>query len=278
MTIFLSMTRELLIKNIELSKARMDADDKSFVGFFRLKELSDSKKELASAFIEVLRSMSEQENDLLTKELILKEILKVQACVYSKCEQVGQSSGKFAQELTNLIVLVERIFSKFKECGLLDLNKTMDPLDVFSFYAGQYISQKVDLSVNQSYLSYLTSHPQVSSFWRLTIKKEALLETKIRECREAVGALNKDHPRFKEHYQLRVINFIDEVIRENEEYCREHSTAVGLPLITFNFFSVLSASSNVQPKSGMLHGSMEKAKQEIKQLKIEEIEIHAATP
>jgi hypothetical protein len=228
------MTRELLIKNIELSKARMDADDKSFVGFFRLKELSDSKKDLASAFIEALRSMPEQENDELTKELLLKEILKVQACVYSKCEEVGQSSGKFAQELANLIVLVERIFTKFKECGLLDLNKTMDPLDIFAFYAGQYISQKVDISINQSYLSYLSSHPQFSSFWRLTLKKEALLAAKIKECREAVGVLNTEHPKFKEHYQLRVIDFIDGVIRDNDEHCREHSAAVGLPLITFS--------------------------------------------
>jgi hypothetical protein len=46
---------------------------------------------------------------------------------------------------------------------------------------------------------------------------------------------------------------------------------------SISFFSVLSASSNVQPKSGLLHEYMEKAKQEIKLLKMEAVETQSLT-
>ncbi len=270
MTLFLEITRELLIKNLEIVKARIERDDASSLSMLRDRSLSEYKKRLASHLLEFVYQLKELDNDLSLKNSMIRKILDIQTQAQLEAAKHGYDTGKFGDEMLNLIRLIENIFQKFLEVKLLDLMKTPSPLSVFCYQAGSYLAYKAEQTLNQGYLGALSSHPKISSLWELALKKEKILADKIQECKEALEVFNPEHPRFHEHYRARVLDYVEEVIRENQRVCEEHGTRIPLPLVSIGFLSIFSASSSVQPKSGLLNFYMDKAKTEILKTEVEE--------
>jgi hypothetical protein len=264
MTLFLEIIRELLIKNIEIIKARIEKDDSSSFSMLRDKSLSEFKKRQASNLLEIAYQLKECESDLSCKDIIIREILKVQTAANNESRKYGYEVGKFNQEMCDLITLLETVYQKLSDANLLNIvRNNTDAFSIFCFQAGSYLAHKAEQSLNVSYLGYLSSHPKLSTRWELGLKKEKLIADKIKACKEALDVLNTEHAKYQEHYSARVTDFIDEVIRENEGFCAEHSTGIGIPLVSFGFLSILSARSSFQPKAGMLNFHMIKAKEDI---------------
>ena len=280
MTIFLENLKENIINTLEGIKVRIEQDEKSFTGFLRDKDISNYKKEMANYLMTFMRDLepapiqedekdevksnaSDVDQDKIFKDLVIKEILKIQTQTSQNSEKAGQQPGKFDKELSNLMALTEKIYQKFLECGLLNIPRDTDPFHMLCFYSGSYLSMKAEQSFEMSYLSYLSTHPNVSDLWKLALKKEKIIAEQIQECKNALDVLNEDHPNYLKHYNKRVMDFIDAIIRKNEEACAEHATEIGIPLVRFNLFSMLSASSSIHPKLGSLNDFMKKAKEEI---------------
>lgn len=266
MTIFLDNLKESLIHHLEIIKARIDQDEKSFSGILRNKELSDAKKELANQLMAFIRQLDTKEDDKLIKDVVVKEILKMQMISSQMCEKFGQKPGKFDIELNNLLILSEKAYLKFYECGLLGVSRNSDPFNILCFYLGHYLCSKLEQSLEFSYISYVTTHPNVSDLWRLGLKKEKIIAEQIKKCKSALDVLNKEHADFLEHYHARVIDFIDSIVKLNEVACAEHGATIVIPLVRFNLFSMLSASSSLHPKLGSLNDHMNRAREEVLKL------------
>jgi hypothetical protein len=273
MTIFVEVSRKYVIATLESIKTRITNDDSKYTGLLRNSELSHYKIELANQCIDFIKEFSPQQTDELSKNQLIEKILSFKDLAYFKALSSGQSEGKFGLEMMDIIALIKTIFQKMNKCTLLDMQTSQDPFHQFCFYAGMYLGDKCHGLFNLSFINRLAHHPRVSDLWKLPLQKEELLAEKINKCRDALDALNVAHPKFKEHYQIRVLDFVDDVIRENIKTCEKHSTGFGLPLINFSLFSVLSANSFVSPKHGKLNEFMNLAKSAIHGEQIDELPI-----
>jgi hypothetical protein len=260
MTIFVEVTRKYVIATLESIKTRISNDDHKYIGILRNSELSHYKIELANQCIDFMKELVPQATDELSEQHIIEKILSIKDLAYFKALSAGQSEGKFGSEMMDIIALIKTIFQKMGKCTILDMRTEQEPFNQFCFFSGMYLGDKCHDLFNLSFLNRLAHHPRISDLWKLPLQKEALLAEKITKCREALDVLDARHPKFKEHYQIRVLDFIEDVIRENIKTCEKHSTGFGLPLVNFSLFSILTANSFVTPKHGKLNEFMNLAK------------------
>jgi hypothetical protein len=260
MTIFVEVTRKYVIATLESIKTRISNDDNKYIGLLRNSELSHFKIDLANQCIDFMKEIVPHQTDELSKNHIIEKILSIKDMAYFKALGAGQSEGKFGLEMMDIIALIKTIFQKMGKCTILDMKTGQDPFNQFCFYSGMYLGDKCHELFNLSFINRIAHHPRVSDLWKLPLQKEELLAEKITKCREALDALNAHHPKYKEHYQIRVLDFVDDVIRENIKTCEKHSTGFGFPLVNFSLFSVLTANSFVAPKHGKLNEFMNLAR------------------
>lgn len=266
MTIFLEITRDFVIDALEEIHKRLEAADNGLLGGWRNKPLSEAKKKLVTSFISDMRQFANAAHDLATKNAICDRVRQTKLDGFEKSTAHGQlDEGNFGKEFNNLSNLVEHIFSKFNSAQLLDIEKSADPFNIFCYHSAYYLAQKARESIDPGYLAFITHNPTFSDLWQLNKAKEQLVKSQIELCRQSLLAYDKAHPGYMKFYRDRVLDFVKEVTQANERACSDHKTKFGLPILSFGFFAIFTASSSIAPKLGFLDTCMQRVKTEIEE-------------
>ena len=264
MSIFLDVIRELVVKSLEAIKVRIEKDDNSFSSAFRNKEISEFKKKLASEMIKFSQAQPDDVTDEKIKDNIVAKLLDIQKDAHLQCQEYGVSDGQFGSEINNLILMVQTLHSKLDSFKVLDVHLSTDPFVQLCFFSSQYLSHKIYQSLTGSMVSYISRHPNVLSVpMELTKEKERLLKSTIENCKFELDGLDKANANYKQHYQARVLEALDKIKKENEGACDKYRSSLGMPLVSFKFFTAISASFSLGPQLGYLDVYMQRAKEVI---------------
>lgn len=256
MSVFLSVLQDLVIKSLEAVKVRIEKDDHSLKSAFRNKEISEFKKNLASDTIKFAQELKEGQDDEKLKDAMVSCLLEIQKNAHLFCQEQGVSFGQFGIEISQLILMVQTLYTKMDAFNMLDMQLTTNPFVQLCYFSSQYLSHRIYHS-NKMSLNV-----------ELSKDKEKLLKSNIDNCKFELNGLDKANESYKQHYQVRVLQAIDKIRTENQEACKKYQANIGIP-VNLMFFQVISASLALGPQLGYLDIFMQRAKETIEKNELE---------
>lgn len=257
MSVFLMVLRDLVVKNLEAIKVRIEKDDHSLKSAFRNKEISEFKKTLSSETIKFTQELEEALSDERLKESVVSRLLEIQKNAHLFCQEQGVSFGQFGMEISQLILMVQTLYTKLYSFNILDMQLTPNPFVQLCYYSAQYLSHRIYHS------------NKISINVELTKDKEKLLKLNLDNCKFELDGLDKANQNYKQHYQVRVLQAIDKIRADNEEACKKYKANVGIPLVNLMFFQAISASLALGPQLGYIDIFMQRAKEAIEKQELD---------
>lgn len=257
MSLFLVVLRDLVVKSLEAIKVRIEKDDHSLKSAFRNKEISEYKKTLASETIKFTQQLEESFSDERVKETVVSRLLEIQKNAHLYCQEQGVSFGQFGLETSQLILMVQTLYTKLEAFNILDMPLTPNPFVQLCHYSAQYLSHRV----------YHSNKMSINV--ELSKDKEKLLKLNLDNCKFELDGLDKANQNYKQHYQVRVLQAIDKIRADNDEACKKYRANIGIPLVNLKFFQALSANFALGPQLGYIDIFMQRAKEAIEKQELE---------
>lgn len=276
MTIFVEIAVHFLSKEIEsITQASSGLDMGltntifSAVGYGRDTQLSEIKRGLAH---ELAFKMSQfkasetcdKEDDKKNKEALGKFIEQCREAAREESDSKGYDEGTFGPSMLNLKVLLDELYRKFDNTSMLNILHDNDPLNQFRYHMAFYFAHKIYQARDPGYLQRLTQNPQGLNLRELAESKQKMICHTLRKCGVALGALDKQHTDYQINCKQRVVDFLEELRRNNRELVSQHTTTLAVPLLSLSFFSQLSLKvGKVGPSIGFLDTCIQLAIKEI---------------
>lgn len=265
MTIFLDLAKSIiqgkLMSIIEKStKADAGLINRGLSLFYlgRDTKLSRKKRELAQNLASKILYFVEGETDA---ESYAKLVSLIEACkeeARKKSSKKGYDEGDFGPKITRLLQLLQKIYVKFEEAGILNVPNDGDPFNIFRFHAGRYIVQK--LQDQKGIIHTITHNPKLTAWAKLTEEKSNLLLKKLRECERDLDGLDTSHEEYNLNRRKCVFHCLSDLLYENTALCTEYGSSVKVP-VTFSFIASLSvAIPTLAPENGFLETCVSDAK------------------
>lgn len=272
MTVFLAIAKNFLIHDIqEIRNQSIQADASlkntalSWFNKGRDKSLSQAKQVIADQLWQHIQALEDAENDAENYGKIRDSLEAAKKQAADKSKEKHYDEGNFGPAMTRAINFLDEIYKKLGQEGMIDIPYDADPVNLYSFYAASYVVQKLDDKRNEDMVTYLMQHPKLSNIRELAEKKEALLLSKIKDCKEDVDTLDKQHPNFQNARRKRVLDSIEDLLRKNKDLCKEHGIAWEIP-VTVTFIASLNIGlPTLRPDNGFMEECMQAAIEAIRE-------------
>lgn len=272
MTIFLEIVKKFLQTEItKVSETSVEADAGlgnsvvSMFGYGRDTELSQTKRKCALNLLLELAQMKDKENDLLSCENLKGLVGECKRTAKLASDSKNYNEGTFGPAMLAAINLVQNIYEKLATVNLLDIQHDDDPFNEFRYHMAFYFAKKVDDARDDSYLSCVKSNPKITSSIQVAKEKEELIITQLSLCEKDLKTLDIEHPDYETTRRERVLEWVDKLSRKNTAKCKEHTTEITVPIVTFSFLGKANANlPSIGPDAGFLEECLKLAVTSIK--------------
>lgn len=284
MTIFLDIAKYFLALELKNERKRAKkANEGMITGWLRDTAFSEYKIKKAKELETEILGLEDESSDEQTLVAIRRLIEGYKAAMALECKKKNLPEGEFGKALLGAIALSDGLYRVLTEKSLLDIGLTLDsnvdpnyhlmtssrysdPLDRFYYYAAFYFCQKA-INKNGGLLTRFSDKLFWNSVEVADQKEKALLRC-LEECKVALGELDIRKPRYPLAKTKRVLDFIDQTLRENANVCSSHATLKDGVSIGVSFpFSALSVKPTFKPTRGTLREYMEFAQADVLELK-----------
>ncbi len=223
MTIFLEISKQLLLRKLRSSCDESTTADQSTINHFRSlfnagrdTTLSAAKRVQIESLISKIESYEDehQKDDASLKALIdfLKGCLKE-----IETARAGHPIGKTEPILERLQVFLQSAFDRLRELNLLNTPHDEDPLNTFRFHQAYYCIEKKYSEYEMGMLEQLTKEVEFRA------KQEILLVEAFRRCIKYLEAKSPQHPLYAEAKLDHIFLHIIELQQHNKQLCADYS-------------------------------------------------------
>ncbi|CEK09299.1 hypothetical protein [Legionella hackeliae] len=239
--------------------------------------LKEYKKEELEIISNAILTLQDQGSNKKNLDELKKIIGNCRSRLEAKCKEEQQAKGTFDTSLKEMSQLLDELFRTLGNKQLLDIvpeaelpikpkssNSLIlydDPLYIFYYYAALYIGDKV-MAPSKGLTDQVTA-----LFWSPIVvadEKETILLNALRNCKEALNALDKKQPTYPLSKTRRVLDFVEEVLRNNEKACSNHAALENVPMGVTLPYSLFYVKPTAKPSRGDLKVCMEMAKKQLK--------------
>ena len=272
MTIFLEIVKKFL--EAEITKVRdssVEADAglcnyfASTIGYGRDAELSGEKRGLAIKLLIDLANIKDKDKDVTSCEALKVLIDGFKLKAKEASEKKDYNEGTFGPAMLAACTLTDDIYKKLGSVKLLDIQHDDDPFNELRFQMANYFSQKVFDARSVSIINSLKSNPKVSSSNQVAKEKEALIIRSLLECQKDLQTLDIEHVDYAITRRKRVLQWIKTMREENIGVCKEHTSVVKIPLVSFSIFGKADANiPTLGPDEGFLEEYLKQADEKIR--------------
>ena len=278
MTIFLEIVKKFLQAEItKVSETSVEADAGvgnsvvSMFGYGRDAELSKTKRECALTLLVQLAKMDDKKNDLLSCEELKLLVGECKKTAKIASDSKNYNEGTFGPAMLTAINLVQNIYEKLAAVHLVDIQHNDDPFNEFRYHMAYYFAKKVADARDDSLYNIVKSNPKVTSSNLVAKEKEELIIAHLSLCEKDLKTLDIEHDHYEETHKARVLEWIDKLSRKNTAKCKEHTTELTVPLVTFSFLGNAKANlPSIGPDAGFLEECLKAAVKEITKGMVEE--------
>lgn len=276
MTVYLSIVKELLIKNIKNWQTKSIAKDGSpfnAVGSFFLlgrdQELSQFKQQTASNLITNIQNIQTGSCDADSLKMIEQLLTNAKKEADTEARKKGYNQGTFSAMTAKTYEIAKDFFEKFNTFQLLDVRYSpADPFDIYRFFLASYLAQKVYDTHHPGLVKYYTEHPRISNMALLTQDRERLVQAALTECIKKLDRLDKSNSDYLHARKDSVLESIQALKRENELLCKKYGIELAVPVFSVGIASLNVGMPPLQPDHGCIEICMEAATTAIKNISV----------
>ena len=262
MSIFLALAKRVIIDKAHAICRASSAADSSlstqamrlFAPSVRNDELSARKRKLITTNLTQLDTLEESQTDERSFEqmrVMIKSWVRQAAAIST---EFGYARGETETGLENLEAILQDIFDKLSEVGLINIAISSDPLYIVRNYFAEYFTGTITLLRDQSILVRATLNPLISSRITFATEQQALVNESLQQCLRHMDLLNnvRSHPNYLTNTK-EIILFILKSLKEKNEALRLSHSKGMLP----------GVSAIIQVDNGILDRCLQAAEAEI---------------
>ena len=262
MSIFLALAKRVIIdKANAICRASSDADIslstqamRLFAPSVRNDELSARKRQLITTSLRQLDTLEESQTD---EKSFAQMIVMIKSWVRQEeaiSTEFGYARGETETGLENLEALLQAIFDKLSEVGLINIPISSDPLYIVRNSFAEYFTATITLLRDQSILVRATLNPLISSKITFATAQQALVTESLQQCLRHMDLLNnvRSHPLYLTNTKEIILFILKSLKDKNEALRLSHSKGM-----------IPGVSAIIQVDNGILDRCLQVAEAEI---------------
>ena len=269
MTIFIEIAKQCLgAEVVNICDASLAADQSyvngtlSFFGYGRNTDLSSAKRQLLGELLKQINSSFDGEKTDAQCVVVLHRFITVcRQSIAVKSSEYHYDDGAVGPALQGLSALLQTIFDKLGELGLLDIQHDADPCNAFRYYIADYFANKIIRAYKTGGFGRLLENPQISITRTLSAEKEGIIVKRLKECDARLRDLNAYGSNYQQARIRLVLDEIGKLQRENLGVYTHHGLKPGMP-VRLGFLGVAALPVS-QPAGGTLDEALRRATAEI---------------